>query len=526
MRANPLQPAAEDSSTGCAFSILYPDAGAVPPLPDEDPAYFADLNLDQVVEELTAGYAEHRLAPFFRHPEQDPAVVGYRQAVLHELDTVPEPSDQVWNFVAAMRSVRGCLGRARDMHCRYQQQACFLRAAQRYCQGVRQFGAAVESMRVTSSGLRSLVDFLTRYRASKAFVSLEQRAGEVDQALAAIRYCVHIKGSRVRVSGYGDEPDYGAEIRRTFQKFAQEKAAERRTRRSDGLELNHVEMAVLELVAKLYPEPFALLERFNSEFADFVDETISSFDREVHFYLAYLEFIDPLRQAGLRFCFPVVSTSGKEVEAGQTFDIALAHKLTQANKTVVCNDLRLHDRERILVITGPNQGGKTTMARTFAQVHYLAALGLLVPGSEARVYLFDQLFTHFEHGENLGDLRGKLQDDLLRMRSILDTATDRSIVILNELFTSTSMADASEMGTEILLRMIELGCLCVCVTFIDELSRLGKATVSMVSVVDPEDPAIRTYQLVRRPADGHSYAEAIAEKYGLTYDRIKERVLR
>jgi DNA mismatch repair ATPase MutS len=399
-----------------------------------------------------------------------------------------------------------------------------LEAVETYCDAINSLVHDLSNAALKSRGLSAFRDYLTEYAGSTRFTSLLAETKKLKADLATVKYCVLIKGDAFTVRKYESEADYSAEVERTFHKFKQGSARDYRVRFSSGAEMNHIEAKILEFVAKLYPEVFGPLEAYCASKRSFLDDTVAAFDREIQFYLSYLDYTDSLKRAGLPFCYPRVSDKSKAIYSREGFDIALAKKLIGRRTSVVCNDFCLKGEERILVVSGPNQGGKTTFARAFGQIHYLGCIGCPVPGREAHLFLFDKLFTHFEKEERVENLRGKLEDDLVRIRAILEQATSRSIIILNEIFTSTTIHDETFLSEKVMEKILELDLLCVWVTFVDELASFGPQTVSMVSTVIPENPALRTFKIVRRPADGLAYAMAIAHKYRLSYDSIKERI--
>lgn len=505
-------------------SILFRDARAADVIDGaSEPEIFGDLNLDQIIDSVTRGRDDYNLKPFFYVPLTDVEAVTYRHEIMRDLER-GEVVSCINAFAEQMRAMRVQLAAATKLYFRWQKRRYFLDGAQIYCAAIVALAKDLEAAAPHSPGLVAFLEYLRAYANGREFMATKQEEGRIRDALAQVRYSILIKGNAVTVRKYAGEIDYSEDVQKTFEKFKQGKVKSHSTDMRDSPDMDHVEANVLDFVAQLHPEVFDPLENFCSAHASFLDPVIARFDREVQFYAAYLEHISGLKDSGLAFCYPEMLETSKEIRSMEGFDLALAEKLRREKARIVCNDFYLEGRERIIVVTGPNQGGKTTFSRTFGQLHYLAAIGWPVPGREARLFLFDQIFTHFERQEDMKNLRGKLHDDLYRIHRILGRATTRSIIIMNEIFSSTSLKDALYLSEKVMGRIMDLDALCVYVTFIEELSSLSVQTVSMLSEVQHDAIASRTFKVLRRPADGRSYALSLARQYRLTYDQLRERI--
>lgn len=490
----------------------------------EPPACFRDLHLDQVVDRITAGREAYDLKPLFYTPLTDRAAIEYRQEVMRDLEG-RGVRRAVGDFAGRMRALRDHLEAAARLDYAHQRNRWFLDAVRVYGEAVERLAEALTGAALRSRGLRAFRAHLAGYRAAAPFRTLIEEAARLDSALAEVRYCLRIRASRITVLPYRCESDYGALIEATFARFRRGAVKDYRSRFPEG-PMSHVEGQVLERVARLNPEVFAALAGYRERHAGFLDPGLAAFDREVQFYLAYLEHADTLRRAGLELCYPRVSERDRRLTVRGIFDLALAARHIAEGRGIVPNDLSLEPAERLAVVTGPNQGGKTTFARAIGQIHYLASLGCPVPGSAARLPLCDRILTHFAREEDIETLRGRLLDELVRMRRILEQATPASLIIANEPFASTTLRDATCLSRALARRIARRGALCVWVTFIDALARLDARTVSLVATVDPQDPTRRSYRVERRAADGLAYALALARRHRLTRQQLGERLRR
>jgi DNA mismatch repair protein MutS len=505
-------------------SVLFPQGDALAGF-EAVPDCFPDLHLDEIVAAVTTGTDNDYLKKFFNAPLRDISAVQYRHRVFRDLER-QETRKPIQKFVENMRTIRREIGRADKMWHPLQRQGWLAHAVDAYCRTTTQLRDDLTDVQLSSPGLQGFSGHLADYADSDTFRKLAADTAALHTRLHGIRYTVHIHGLRVHVEKFNDQSDYSVGVINTFERFATEVRDDYRVAFKNFPDMNHVEEQILECVAKLHPETFDLLADYCDRNQNFIEPTVGRFEHEVRFYLAYLDFIARFSAAGLSFAYPELTAQPGALSVEDGYDLALAIKSFADDEPVVRNDFRLSGAERILVVTGPNQGGKTTFARAIGQCAYLASLGCPIPAKRASVMLPDHICTHFERQESLSTLHGKLDDELVRIHDILSRASAASIIVMNESFSSTTVNDALLIGTEVLERIIELNCAAVYVSFLDELANLSPACVSMVGEVAPDDPTQRTFRFTRRPADGLAYAAALADKYGLNHDVLRQRVSR
>lgn len=491
---------------------------------EEMPKYFNDLNLDQIINNITLGKQEYNLKPFFFKPLNNLDEILYRHEIMKDLEN-PNLFSAVKKFCENMRTVRNKLEEMNKLNYELQKDSYFLDIIEFYCNSVESLVWGLLDIEIKSNGFKSFLEYVSEYIKSKEFAILKIEFIELKEKLSNVKYCLSIRSNCVKVKKYENEKDYDIEIEEVFKKFMQDSKKDYKYKFPSSLFMNHVEGKILEIVSKLYPDIFEVLKEYRIKNTDFQDIKIKEFDREVQFYICYLEYIKRFKNINLNFCYPEVSIENKEIRIKDGFDLSLGEKLIGQDMPIVCNDFYLKNNERIFVISGPNQGGKTTFARMFGQLHYLSAIGCPIPGSSAKMFLFDNIFTHFEREENIKTLNGKLQDDLIRIHDTLSEATPKSIIIMNEIFSSTTLHDAVFLGKEIMRQIIKLDSLCVFVTFAYELADIDAKVVSMVSTVISENNNSRTFKIIRKDSDGLAYAISLVEKYRLTYKSLKERIL-
>jgi DNA mismatch repair protein MutS len=486
------------------------------------PRYFYDLNLDQIVQDILDQQKLYDLRRFF-FVQASPEDICYRLEVLKDFDQ-DKVHDSVVNFAIGMRKAKEYLKNITDSKVEVQKQKWKLDAASCYLNCILKFQSELDQAELTSRGMQAFRDWLKEFTTRKAFLQLREDTEKLIGQFQVMKYNIHLKRDRVIINQEYLEEDYCKQLQDTF-KVQSDQEHYYQANPFSSLDLSALEEAVLNILRKPYEATFHELAEYNKKYHDFLDETLLEFELESQFYIAFRAYRELMKEMKFHFCYPDIRENAK-MRILEGYDLALAKKNAIQKKEVVFNDCYYNEGEQFFVITGPNQGGKTTFARAMGQILYFGSIGLMAPCREASFPFFTDIYTHFAVEENIDTGAGKLKEELIRLQDLMSNINHHSFVIINEIFTSATSYDAYLMGKKVLNFFMEANCFGIYVTHIYELTKEDHRIVSMVASLLSEDSNIRTFKIERRNADGRSYANTIVEKYHMTYQEIKERLKR
>lgn len=259
---------------------------------------------------------------------------------------------------------------------------------------------------------------------------------------------------------------------------------------------------------------------------------LSSLISQFTFYIKWAEMVDRLLAAGAVLTKPeILDEPGAFVGRG-IYNMKLAvHKLEAPGEEIVPNDLDFCRQHRVYILTGPNRGGKTTITQGVGILYLLAQNGIYVPGAQVSLCPVDNIFTHFPADENQTVDLGRLGEESKRFEEIFSQATARSLLLLNESFATTSFTEGLYIAKDITKALKYLGANTIFNTHmhelaagLDEMNAALDAPDQAVSLITGMEEGRRSYKVTIAPPQGLSFAQDIAQKYGVTFEQLKKRI--
>jgi hypothetical protein len=188
--------------------------------------------------------------------------------------------------------------------------------------------------------------------------------------------------------------------------------------------------------------------------ADHVRAFFQMVRAELAFYVGCLNLYERLADKGEPTCFPVPEPVGEPRLSfeGLTDPCLSLH----VEGRVVGNDGQA-DGKDLIMVTGPNQGGKSTFLRSLGLAQLMMQCGMFVAARRFRADLRDGVFTHYKREEDATMQSGKLDEELARMSAIVDRIGSRSLLLCNESFASTNEREGSEIARQVVDALLESG---------------------------------------------------------------------
>jgi DNA mismatch repair ATPase MutS len=463
-----------------AYLMFQEGAAGKPPLCADPDALMADLELRRILTQMSAGddtvYDVCKDA--LLRPLQSVQAAEYRREVLKDALSNPDIVRRLYAICAAVDRVKARFAPTARLAEPFKNALELLKT---YLKMLRDLRAAVDNKlpNFKSEGFRKLVELLERELTDDYFNTVSEYLKEIsntDNILVSAKLGSHLHSV-----------DY------TLR------------RKEKGFWMRWLSAASFTADSERNPEEMADIsnrqERAVSEASNilkwsalYLESFFNMLRNELAFYVGCLNLSEKIRGLGMPQCFPELlpSDSRERVWHG-LYDVSLALTI---DGPVVGNDLEVSGKN-LYIITGANQGGKSTFLRSMGQAQLMAQSGMFVGAERFAAPIRRGLFTHFKREEDRNMQTGRLEEELSRMSAIVDKIERGSMVMLNESFSSTNEREGSEICRQVTKGLTDNGVEVFSVShlYLYAASFLGDDTTQFLRAQRREDAA-RTFKIL------------------------------
>ena len=531
------------------IDLFYPSAEAKASAAErrkeisESGAMFAeDLKLDEIKRLISLGGSE-RFVSLAEELSEDIETIEYRLDCLEDFLNIPELSERFRRIVAELAGSRNSSGGKGadsfyELNLKMDELTFLLGSIKEINDLYRRISGGVKS-----AAMRGLFGFFGGLTESEEFVSAAKD-------LAELRATFSKSVKSVKVGINFDEsltPDSAGLLEISSEKIRPRgNAIERMVFKSDGKDRFSGEEHFNSITRRTPPDIdtalFKELSDYTKEFAAKIASALESckagffgdisvLENQLDYYIGAAAFIKSARARGMPMCRPkLLKKSERRAKIKGIFDLVFYRRLVaedalaKLDGKIVLNDIELGGGAGFYMVTGANNGGKTTFARALGICQVLAQAGLYVPAESAEISVCDNIYTHFPRDERAGIDASRFTEEIKDLKGIVCRMTEHSLVILNESLQSTTPEECLKIAAIHLELFAEAGVRGVYVTHLtglysklSELNARGLKTKlgSLVAAAD-EDGEKRLYKMVERQPSGESLAMSIYRKFGAT----------
>ncbi len=532
------------------FSLLYPDGKtqqdhlAGVSVPDIDMYTLQELGMLEFFNPKSMPAAE-----FFT---TDPAVIAYRNQTFADMLNNPALADTLHRLVPVLQDITELRRMETDADSDTASYLSSMTEIELYitCVDILHKGMREVKSNLRGTAFKRLCDCVTELAESDYYRELNQKLSELTRRVREIKSVTigvnldaQLRPAQAGVLSINSQPFKSGEV---LDKI---------------LRLNFKDDEYT-CIASLVPfgkkqtenQKTALSLAFNSAIGDVYKSSLRSWKKIVQMYvlentdfllglMPEIEFVvkgtelqKKLLDKGCPLCAPTLLPMESRVfHATELYNPAVALKLRDGEE-IVPNDVYFDDTNEnamIYVLTGPNRGGKSVITCAIGLCQAMLQLGMYLPAKCCEISPADGIFTHFPTGADDTIDKGRLGEECARLGEIFDAVTPHSLVLLDESLSSTGSFEASYIAAEVLAGLSQVGCRCLFSTHLHELAaeidRINRESAEnggarIDTLVAGIEEGKRSFRIVRAKPDGKSYARDIAERYGLTYQNILEKI--